>query len=457
MSAAYFYSRRSRRSAFSTLKRAAVEGIDVLNDDQSSGSVVSPQPRADILRAAFEDGPVGIGVCDEDGRFVAVNQSLAGLLGLSVQAIVGRPFLTFIHPEDRGASLACYFNAVVQAAAGAAAVSASARELRCIRGDLSMTWTDVSWTVTAPDAFGHQYGITHLVDVAGKRAVELEPAALEQRFGVGADPVSGRSLGGRTLVAELRQAIVTGTLDLVYQPMIDLATDRIAGVEALCRWRHPRLGPIDPTEFIAVAERSGLIEPLTRWVLMKACRYGAAWRAQLPCYADLDIAVNISAGSLRDPGFNSTVSDCLAESGLPATNLILEITETTLAVADPVLLEKAHGLRDLGVRLSLDDFGTGHSSLARLSQLPLAMLKLDRSRIAQITDHTALGPLVRATVAMAEGLGLTLIAEGLETPAQLAQLRSVGCPRGQGNLLAPPQPAEDLLRMLYAEQARHAT
>jgi predicted signal transduction protein with EAL and GGDEF domain len=166
-------------------------------------------------------------------------------------------------------------------------------------------------------------------------ALSEAKAAGQRSWARYAEPMLQESTRKLTLEADLHRAIVTGALDLVYQPMIDLATDRITGVEALCRWRHPRLGPITPTEFIALAEHSGLIEPLTRWELMRACLYGAAWRAQLPLYADLDIAVIISPGSLRGAGFSSVVSDCLAESGLPATNLTLEITETTLAVADP--------------------------------------------------------------------------------------------------------------------------
>ncbi|MGH3321079.1 MAG: putative bifunctional diguanylate cyclase/phosphodiesterase [Streptosporangiaceae bacterium] len=247
------------------------------------------------------------------------------------------------------------------------------------------------------------------------------------------------------LVADLQRALAQGQFAVEYQPVVDLATSRVTGVEALVRWwRGSVLVP--PQGFIGQAEESGLIVPLGRWVLREACRQVAGWRG-----ADwnIGVAVNLSARQLSEPRFVQTVSDALAESGLPATALTLEVTEDVIVEGADDVLACLSELRALGVRLAIDDFGTGYASLAYLRQLPADTLKIDPSFVGGLGRDEILTQLTRAIVRLGRDLGLLVVAEGIERPEQLDQLREMGCAGGQGFLVARPMAArgvESLLR-----------
>jgi PAS domain S-box-containing protein len=251
------------------------------------------------------------------------------------------------------------------------------------------------------------------------------------------------------LEADLRTALRDGGLHLVYQPIVDLTDGSLRSVEALSRWNHPALGPIAPAEFIAIAERSTLIHALTDWALHTACADLANWHAAQPiAAATLRVAVNISALCIAQPDFPDRVLHALADTGVQPGQLTLEITET--AAADPAghFQGNTHRLRTHGVRIALDDFGAGYSSLARLATLPITELKLDRALTAPALDPAVAEALLRATVGLAGDLGITLIAEGVETPAQLDRLRRCGCSHAQGILFSPPAPAEAITEHL---------
>lgn len=241
------------------------------------------------------------------------------------------------------------------------------------------------------------------------------------------------------LERDLRIALRDGQLELHYQPQIDGFTGRRVGVEALARWRHPQHGLIAPMKFIPVAEETGLIEPLGRWVLDEACRQLAQWRA---AGVDCRMAVNLSAQQLRAPDLVATVRETLHKHGLGHGDLELEITEST-AMADP---ERAIGqlkaLRELGVELSIDDFGTGYSSLAYLKLLPIQTLKLDRAFVRDIECDDNDAQISAATIALAHSLGLKVVAEGIETEGQAAFLRRHRCDYLQGFLFGKPVPAD---------------
>jgi diguanylate cyclase (GGDEF)-like protein len=244
---------------------------------------------------------------------------------------------------------------------------------------------------------------------------------------------------------DLRGAITRDELFLVYQPILDLDTGEVTAVEALLRWQHATRGLVPPTEFIALAEESGLIVEIGAWVLETACRQAAAWVAK---GTPTRMSVNVSARQLDDPTLLGTVSDALRESGLDGDHLILEITETALmrdpaAAADLLRQLKTHGLR-----VAIDDFGTGYSSLAYLQQLPVDSLKIDRTFIAASARSRESDPLIQTLIQLGRSLGLRTVAEGIEDEAQLAHLRELGCDTGQGYLFAPPLEVAALERVL---------
>jgi diguanylate cyclase (GGDEF)-like protein len=248
---------------------------------------------------------------------------------------------------------------------------------------------------------------------------------------------------GLPLVEELRAAIEHGRLELHYQPQLDLGSGEIVSLEALVRWPHPRLGLVAPLEFIPLAEEAGLMGPLTALVLDETLAQCAAWRAAGRC---LGVSVNISTTNLLDPGFPDHVAELLDRHGLPATALAIEITETTAIANFDRCKQAIEALRDLGLIVSVDDFGAGFTSLTYLSSLAVGELKLDRSFIIALTSGNEGRnlALVRATIALAHALGLRVVAEGVEDKATLHMLTSLGCDLAQGYLIGTPKPAAEL-------------
>jgi diguanylate cyclase (GGDEF)-like protein len=259
------------------------------------------------------------------------------------------------------------------------------------------------------------------------------------------------------LFHDLQAALAEGVLELAYQPVMDLATGTIQGVEALCRWTHPVRGPIAPDEFIPVAEETGLIEKLDRWVMSRACSDAAALRAGGTLPADAYMAVNVSAGHLAQPGFEASVRAAVREAGLPATALVLEVTESAVMRDPDAARVTLESLRALGVRVSIDDFGTGYSSLAYLRRLPVSSLKIDRSFVRHLSDNADDRAIVTAVIDLARALNITTTAEGIETDSDLALLRRLGCTAGQGYLWSPAVPLARLEHLLEALVMEHFT
>jgi predicted signal transduction protein with EAL and GGDEF domain len=251
------------------------------------------------------------------------------------------------------------------------------------------------------------------------------------------------------LETDLRKALGTSELRLVYQPIMSLTDGQIVEVEALVRWQHPTRGPISPAKFIPIAEDSGVIEPLGLWVLQEACRQAAQWQPTMSTGKSLVMSVNLSSRQFQDPRLVEQVRGVLDEAGLPASALKLEITESVLMQDVEATAARMRALTDIGVRLAIDDFGTGYSSLSYLQRLPVETLKVDRSFVVGLGGSDPQAPaIVRGIVAMAKALRMSVTAEGIETAAQEAHLREMGCDRGQGYLFARPLPAADVDRML---------
>jgi EAL domain-containing protein (putative c-di-GMP-specific phosphodiesterase class I) len=239
--------------------------------------------------------------------------------------------------------------------------------------------------------------------------------------------------------AELRRALEHDEFVLHYQPQVDLASGGVVGWEALVRWEHPSRGLVPPGQFLPVAEAAGLIVPLGEQVLLKACRQACAWKL---AGRATRMAINVSAQQFRHPGFLKSVRAAFATTGLDPRLLELEIVENALVGHEPTVDAVFEALGSAGVELAIDDFGTGYSSLSYLKRLPIDTVKIDQSFVRDVPSSPEACAIVNAVVAMAHGLGLVVVAEGIETPAQLDYLRQVGCDRGQGHLFGRPEPAE---------------
>ena len=241
-----------------------------------------------------------------------------------------------------------------------------------------------------------------------------------------------------TLGAALPDALAAGQFVVHYQPIVALDSHRVVGAEALVRWRHPERGLLTPDAFIALAEETGAIVPLGRWVLRQACADAAGWGVGAAGGAPWHVAVNLSGRQLEDAGLVADVADALAAAGLAPGRLVLEMTESVLVHHTDAVVARLHALKALGVQLAIDDFGTGYSSLAYLHRFPVDVIKVDRAFVARVGAGGRDAALARTIVALGEALGLRTVAEGIETAAQEEQLRALGCELGQGFHYARP-------------------
>jgi predicted signal transduction protein with EAL and GGDEF domain len=250
----------------------------------------------------------------------------------------------------------------------------------------------------------------------------------------------------RMLERGLKVALARNELRLMYQPLLDLAENRVSCFEALLRWDHPERGLIPPSEFIPVAEETGVITAIGDWVLREACRTAATWPEQVR------IAVNLSPVQFKGRALVQQVEAALVESGLAPGRLELEVTESLLLADTDLTLETLHRLRSLGVHISMDDFGTGYSSLSYLRSFPFDKIKIDRSFMAGLGPQKDALAIVRAVIGLGQSLGMSTTAEGVETEEQLAAVREQGCNEVQGYLFSPPLPASGAAALLVAAE-----
>ncbi len=257
--------------------------------------------------------------------------------------------------------------------------------------------------------------------------------------------------------AELRRAIDRDEIEVYFQPIVDLATEDVVGVEALARWWHPTRGFIPPSTFIPVAEETGIIVTLGRQVLLRACSWVGSWQQRHPDASPLSLSVNVSARQLQHPDLATDVAQALMTGGLNPGSLVLEITESVLIQDTEWALARLQELKDIGVQLALDDFGTGYSSLSYLRRFPVDLLKIDRSFVSALSTGEEVPLIIEAIIALGDALGLKSVAEGIEELDELAALRSVGCRFGQGFHFARPMPADDLELFLESSCRRAAS
>jgi EAL domain-containing protein (putative c-di-GMP-specific phosphodiesterase class I) len=250
---------------------------------------------------------------------------------------------------------------------------------------------------------------------------------------------------------QLRLALQNDEFRLLYQPIFALRTGRIAGVEALIRWRHPDRGTVPPSEFISIAEDTGLIVPIGAWVLHESCRQVAKWNVDYPNMM-LQLSVNLSARQLQDTNLVGLVRRVVHETGLPAHQLTLEVTESILLRDVVGSIDQLEALRRMGIQIAIDDFGTGYSSLSYLQRLPVDSVKIDRSFVSDVASGARAGAFVRAILQLCRTLELRTVAEGVETAAQAAALRRLRCDLAQGFYFAHPL-EPDQIETRFAREA----
>ncbi len=404
-----------------------------------------------LARNERDAGLVGLLMLDVDD-FKAVNDTLGHETGdLLLKAIADR-LRVINRPDATIARLGGDEFAVLleNLPDDAAAVAVAARVARAFERPFKIEMSSISVRVTVGVA----------VDVANKRSapwllrsadVAMDEAKRRCKGGfLQYDPVTYLAATKRVVLeSELRRAVERNQFTLLYQPIVDLPTGRITGVEALIRWNHPKRGLLTPAEFVTLLEATGMIIPVGAWVLDEACRQAAAWTARFADFASM--AVNVSARQLATPEFVETVRAALENNGLAPHHLTLEVTEQ-LAVEDSTrTAARLQAARAYGVRVAIDDFGTGYSSLAYLRQLPVDTLKIDRSFVDGVGEDPEATSLTRAIVDLARTLKLRTVAEGIEQQLQADTLRTLGCDYGQGYLFARPGTARAIEARLEAQ------
>ncbi|BCY08253.1 bifunctional diguanylate cyclase/phosphodiesterase [Actinoplanes sp. L3-i22] len=406
-----------------------------------------------LARARVSGQPVLVFLLDLDG-FKTVNDSLGHLAGDELLTIAASRLAQCIGADDTVARLGGDEFAVLVERFDDPGVAEALAE-RMLAALLEPTWlegrpltVDTSIGVVESSGAEDENALSLLRDAdLAMYAAKTGGKARFARF----EPQMRIAVMERAIVeSDLRAALKLDQLRLVYQPIVDIRTRRMQGAEALLRWYHPERGVIPPVSFIPLAEDLGLMTELGAWVMRSACRQLGAWRRQLPDGRNLYVSVNLSPTQFADPGLLDHVQDCLRESDLAPENLVLEITEQVLVDqygrARAVLAE----LNRLGVRVAIDDFGSGYSSLAYLLELDVDILKIDKSFIDALALRPKAAVLVGSILHMASALGLRPIAEGIEDEEQLAYLLAANCPSGQGYLFSTPVDPDQIAAIAIA-------
>jgi diguanylate cyclase (GGDEF)-like protein len=398
-----------------------------------------------ILAARLAEGSVALLVIDLD-RFKEINDTFGHQYGDVLLREIGPRLADVLGPRDIIARLGGDEFAVLLPRASAVQAEQVARDiLAALDAPFVISESSVDVGGSIGIALSPQHGADS--DVLLRRAdVAMYVAKRAGRGFATYSPDQDQHTPDRlTLVGDLRRAIEADELTLVYQPKVSLSTGQCVGVEALIRWQHPQRGMIPPEEFISLAEHTGLIKLVSRWVVNTALRQSRDW---LSHDVNLPIAVNLSMRDLHDPELPETVANLLERWNVPASNLVVEITENGL-MADPArALQIITGLRLMGIRIAIDDFGTGYSSLAYLKRLPVDELKIDRSFIRDLATDTDDLAIVRSTISLGHDLGLSIVAEGIEDAATADLLRQLGCDVAQGYFFGRPMSADALVDRL---------
>lgn len=404
-------------------------------------------------RALFQDRVTAALAADNDAssdfavllvdldRFKAVNDTLGHPIGDALLRLVARRLLAVVRQSDLVARLGGdEFALLVSPALEQDGMVSLARRIvdvlgrpYLVGGHLVNIGASIGITVSPRDGREHDHLMrnTDLALYAAKNAGRSTYSFFEPAMDV-------RALARRALEIDLRRALALREFELHCQPQIDLESDIVVGFEALLRWRHPERGLVSPADFIPMAEEIGLIVSLGEWVMREACCEATRWPA------GISVAVNVSPHQFEDTGLVDMVEKALSWSGLPGRRLEIEITESVLLRNEKNILAALHCIRAMGVRVAMDDFGTGYSSLSQLHSFPFDKIKIDRSFVKDNGDPSGQNAIIRAITALGVSLGMSTIAEGVETSDELARIRAEGCTSVQGYLFSRPVPVEQV-------------
>lgn len=410
-----------------------------------------------LVRAARESRSVAVLVVDLDD-FEEVNHGLGHEAGDRLLTVVGRRLEESVSPIGGTVARLCgdEFAVLLEDVPGRVPAAAAKRIEKVLKVPVELGAGEVLVSASVGVAVGvpgeqddDPKGLLRKADAA-MHAAKRKGKARHKIYDPGADTTtSGRLLAE----VEMRRAIEKGELRVYYQPLVELGSGKVRGVEALVRWQHPVYGLVPPGEFVPLAEQTGLITPIGRWVLEEACRQVRLWQKEHPDDPPLELSANVSPHQFRQANLAQEVLRILERAGLDPRYLKLEITESVMvqeAAAEAALQE----LKDSGVKLAMDDFGTGYSNLSYVKRLPVDTLKIDRSYVAGLGTNAEDTAIVHATVVFAEALGLKVTAEGIENAEQMARLRELGCELGQGYHFSKPLPGEQVQEFLMAYPIR---
>lgn len=410
----------------------------------------------DILRSLIDeykkDPETNFQVLFLDIRsFKNINDSLGHTIGDKVLVIAAKRFVRMLNPEDTVARIGGDEFAIILR--DLSSVTKAQKVARRIYQSLTQPFSlsgnsisiDLNIGIAPCDAeYDTPEEILRDADIAMHYAKEKNdgPAVFTKEL-------RSRFLERVRYEMDLRHAVDRGELAMNYQPIVSLSDGRLIGFEALLRWHHPEFGMIPPNRFIPIAEDSGLIQPITVWILNQTCMQLAKWQRISPDYENLIVSVNISGKHLSKDDLIDDVLDVLQKSQLAPHTLKLEITESVAMENAEHTINVLNKLKQIGVQLSIDDFGTGYSSLSHLHRLPFDTLKIDRSFVCRVGERGENSEVLQTVISLAKNLKMRVIAEGIETPAQLAVLQNLGCDYGQGYLMAKPKPREETEDLLY--------
>jgi diguanylate cyclase (GGDEF)-like protein len=425
-------------SAYSMTERSAKARTDTVT--KLGNRLVFHEQLTELLATPDRAETTAILVIDLD-RFKAINESLGRSVGDGLLGLVAQRIRSALERDDIAARLTGDKFGIIQTGQPQPQ-SAAALAARLI------------------DVIGRSYLVEgQLIDIAACVGVALLPAAAtdSEQLLKNADLALHRAKGDgcgtyrffekamdermqyrRNLEADLRRALALGELALVYQPQVNLRLNAVTGFEALLRWQSPTRGAVSPLEFIPVAEDTGIINSIGEWVLRTACREAASWPDQR------QVSVNVSAIQFKNPNLVATIMSALGESGLDPRRLELEITESVMLDGRGTALAMLQALRGIGVRVALDDFGTGYSSLGYLRSFPFDRIKIDQSFVRGTSNDPVGHAIVRAIASLGQSLGMTTVAEGVETDEQMARIAADGCTDVQGFLISRPIPPEQI-------------